>query len=670
MLGYAATIFLSAFLLFQVQPLIAKFILPWFGGSAAVWSAALLFFQLVLLAGYFYAHALIRWVSAARQAWVHVALLAASLATLPIVPGARWKAPVNGDPTLRILVLLGATVGLPYILLSSTSPLLQAWFVREHKGAIPYRFFALSNFGSLLALVSYPLLVEPALRLGTQAIAWSAGYAVFAVTCAMVAWRARGFAESHAVLDSAPAPGIANMLLWVALAACASTMLLAVTSHLTQNIAPVPLLWVAPLGLYLLSFILCFERDGIYNRYVFAPLLAVSLGLLAWGDKLYEDNGNVKRMIAALCGAFFVCAMVCHGELARRRPHPRYLTQFYLMISTGGAAGGLFVALVAPHVFRDYMELPVAMVGCAALATWAMWSAAPKWARVALATATVAFAGYLARVEVEKNRGYLLSARNFYGVLRVRDDLPTHEGESGVRVLVHGTINHGTELLAPGSGRIATSYFGTGSGIAKAIRAEGDAGPIRIGVLGLGAGVTASLARAGDVIHYYEINPLVVEIANREFDFYRSCPAEKNVYMGDGRLVLEQLPDESLDVLAVDAFSSDVIPVHLLTAEAFATYRRHLKPRGILAVHISNRYLNLEPVVAQGASRMGWTGMVVSDDATEQDFYQPSTWALLSASAGIFDQPRFQDGFVDPIRGNPKVRAWTDDYSNVVAILK
>jgi hypothetical protein len=670
MLGYAATIFLSAFLLFQVQPLIAKFILPWFGGSAAVWSATLLFFQLVLLAGYLYAHLLIRFVDASRQAWVHIALLAASLATLPIIPSARWKPAVAGDPTTAIMLLLSATVGLPYLLLAATSPLLQAWLVGARPGAIPYRLFALSNFGSMLALVSYPFLVEPTMRLGAQAIAWSAGYAALAAMCGFVAWRARGSSAPRVVPADEPAPSIATMLLWIALAACASTMLLAITSHLTANIAPIPLLWIAPLALYLLSFILCFERDWIYNRWVFLPLLIGALGLLAWGDRLFQDNGDVKRMIEALCAAFFVCAMVCHGELARRKPLPRYLTHYYLTISIGGAAGGLFVAFIAPRVFHGYLELPIAMAVCAALTVWAVWTAWPNWARMAAAAAVFAFAGYMTRAEIANSRGYVLSARNFYGVLHVRDDLANQEGTSSLRVLVHGTINHGTELLQPGAGRITTSYFGHGSGIARAIQAEGGHGPIRIGVLGLGAGVTASLARSGDVIHYYEINPLVVEIANREFDFFRSCPAEKHVFMGDGRLVLEQLPVENLDVLAVDAFSSDSIPIHLLTGEMFSTYARHLKPDGVLAVHISNRYLDLEPIVERGASRMGWSGVVVFDDGGEEDYYQASTWALESPRGETFKNAAFQDPSVSPIRANPKIRAWTDDYSNVLEILK
>jgi hypothetical protein len=672
---YAATIFLSAFLLFEVQPMIAKFILPWFGGSAAVWTASLLFFQLILLAGYLYAHCLIRYARAKTQIALHATLLAVSFATLPIIPAVHWKPEGGGDPTMRILLLLGATVGLPYMLLSATSPLLQAWYLRTHLGSIPYRLFALSNFGSMLALLSYPVLVEPRLALGSQAKTWSLGYVVFAAACALAGWKSRAGVDpiQSAPSDKAPTPRAADILLWIGLTACASTMLLAVTSHLTQNVAPIPLLWIVPLSLYLLSFILCFESGRIYNRYIFLPLLAVSLGLFTWGDYMYENNVDVKRMIPALCAALFVACMVCHGELARRKPNPRYLTEFYLMVSAGGALGGLFVALVAPRIFHSFTELPVAMAACAILVTCVLWNKAPGiarplWMRTALILIAGIFTGYLAQAEVRKNSGYVLSVRNFYGVLRVRD-YPASDVDVATRTLIHGTINHGTELLRPGAERTATSYFGTGSGISRAIRALGDAGPIRIGILGLGAGVTATLARQGDTLHYYEINPLIFQIATAQFGFYNACPADKHLFLGDGRLTLERLPDENLDFLAMDAFSSDSVPIHLLTREAWGTYRRHLKPTGVLAINITNRYLNLAPVVAQTAADLGWNGVVVDDDGSLESFYISSVWALVSRDGRIFDHPNFRDSST-ALKVSPGFRAWTDDYSNIMQILK
>jgi len=663
MLVYAAAIFLSAFLLFQVQPLIAKFILPWFGGSAAVWTAAVLFFQLVLLAGYLYARWLIRYLRPKQQFWVHGSLLIASLATLPIVPSALWKPTGGGDPTLQILFLLGATIGLPYGLLSATSPLLQAWYLRTHLGAIPYRLFALSNFGSMLALLSYPFVIEPRMALSRQALVWSVGYGVFAVVCLVAVWRSRGGSSSEKA-DSEPAP-LSEMALWIGLAACASILLLAVTSHLTQNIAPIPLLWIAPLSLYLLSFILSFESDRIYNRALFLPLLVGALYLLARPEK----NSDLTTLIPALCGALFICCMVCHGELARRRPHPQYLTQFYLMVSIGGALGGLFVALVAPRLFHSYSELPVGMGLCAALVTAVLWKDMPRL-RVASAVLTVVFVGYLIRNQVIESRFYILSARNFYGVLRVRDD-PQWKGVPAQRLLIHGTISHGSQLKSAGSDRIPTSYFGSGSGISRALHVLGDRGPIRIGVIGLGAGVTATLARAGDTLHYYEINPLVVELARSQFGFWNACPAEKRLYLGDGRLVLEAMPDEHLDLLAVDAFSSDAVPMHLLTAEAWRTLVRHLNADGVLAFNITNRYLDLAPVVAEAAAANGFTGILVDDAGEEQDYYSPSDWVLLTRVPALFEHADFEDKFaVSKLKRTPGFRGWTDDYSNIIQILQ
>ncbi len=691
MLVYAVTIFLSAFLLFQVQPMIAKFILPWFGGSAAVWSAVLLFFQLLLLAGYLYAHISIRYLKSKHQLWLHAGLLAIAAATLPIIPADKWKPSPGGDPTLQILILLAATVGLPYTLLASTSPLLQAWYVRTHSGAIPYRLFALSNFGSMLALLSYPLVVEPRMLLHGQASMWSWGFAAFAVVCVLAGWMSKDVAEPVTTTAAAASSGgasrvaaerIANereadrprmttILLWIGLAACASSLLLATTSHLTQNVAPIPLLWVAPLSLYLLSFILCFESDRIYQRWLFLPFGAASLALFAYGMNQSENNGDVfKKLIPALCAALFMCCMVCHGELALRKPHPRHLTFYFLMVSVGGAIGGLFVALIAPRLFHSYLEMPIGAAACGFLIVFVLWDDVewqPLLTRAAMVAAAVAFAVYLGRTEHNNTKGYLTSARNFYGVLRVRDDA-AEDNSPPARILIHGTIDHGSELLVPDGARIPTSYFGSGSGINRAIRAKHEKGALHIGILGLGAGVTASMANAGDTLHYYEINQLVFNMERQWFSFYNVCPADKKLFLGDGRLVLESLPSENLDFLAMDAFTSDSVPMHLLTTEAYQIYLRHMKPDGLLAVNISNRYLDMEPVVAQAAKEIGWSGVVVTDNGDELPYYSGNTWIIMSKDPAFFDHPDFQDSEVTPLRPRPGFRGWTDDYSSIVKI--
>jgi hypothetical protein len=667
MLVFAATIFLSAFLLFQVQPMIAKIILPWFGGSAAVWSAAMLFFQSLLLAGYAYAHWIVRKLNGRQQMILHGVLLVASLATLPVLPSPTWKPSEAGDPTFRIILLLGATIGLPYLILSSTSPLLQAWYVRRSGSAAPYRLFALSNLGSLLALVSYPALVEPAMAVRAQAWSWSAGFVVFAALCFGAAWISRrGGTVEEAESPADTRPPASSLVLWVGLAAAASILLVAITNHLSQNVAPIPLLWVAPLTLYLLTFILCFESDRYYHRGVFVPLAFAVMGGMAY--LIYANSGNpeLKWAIPSFLGGLFICCMVCHGELARRRPHPRHLTMFYLTVSAGGALGGLFVAFVAPRFFRDYWELPIGMIACAALACVVTWQ--NKWARLILPVAAAGLAGYLAGQEVRSIRGYRLIVRNFYGVLKVHDEAGG-EDSYRERVLTHGTIQHGSQILDEGEQYETTAYYGRFSGVGRAIREFQSNGPVKVGVVGLGAGVLSNYGRKGDVFRFYEINPLVPKIATTEFSFFTHADSEKKIELGDARLVMEREPPQGFDVLAVDAFSSDAIPVHLLTREAMQLYSKHMKPGGAIALHVSNRYLDLVPVCALGAESIGRKGTVVEDDP-EEGYLSSSTWVVVVRDDSFFKHPVFEGANLSDAKAKKGIRMWTDDYSNLIQILK
>ena len=686
---YAVTIFLSAFLLFQVQPLIAKMILPWFGGSAAVWSASMLFFQLLLLAGYAYAHVSIRFLQPRVQMLVHVALLLGSCALLPILPNPVWRPTQASDPTARILLLLTATIGLPYFLLSSTSPLLQAWFVRRTGSGVPYRLFALSNFGSMLALVSFPFLVEPTLASRQQAYSWSGGYVVFALLCAYTAWASRGefktaaaAREPQSLPESQPAarPGILQLVLWVLLAACASTLLVSVTNHMSQNVAPIPLLWVLPLALYLLSFILTFESDRIYRRWVFIPLLIPTLSGMAYMIYASGRNLNIKWAIPGFAAGLFACCMFCHGELARRRPSPRYVTLFYLMLSLGGALGGVFVALIAPRAFNSYLELPLALFMCGLLAMIASWEmrllpAVGTAFGVFLAFVVTALGAYFVGQERALSGNLVQQARNFYGTLEVRDALANKEYPR--RTLLHGTIDHGSQLLDPRLRYAATSYFAELSGIGRAMATLQANGPIRVGVIGLGAGVLSNYGRRGDYFRIYEINPLVERIAQTLFTFYPHSPADKGILMGDGRLTLERQLSESgpqnYDILAMDAFSSDAVPVHLLTREAFQLYSKHLKPDGVLAVNISNRYLDLKPVVAQGMAVLGGYGRVVNNDGGEQPYHSASIWAILSPTEKFFETKSFEgdrNTTIAPLLPKSGFRGWTDDFSNIISIIK
>jgi len=673
---YAVTILLSAFLLFQVQPIIAKLILPWFGGSAAVWTTCMLFFQLLLVGGYAYSHWSIRALRPRTQTLVHLALLAAGIAALPILPDASWKPIGEADPGLRILGLLAASVGLPYFLLATTSPLVQAWYARAEHGALPYRLYALSNLGSMLALVSYPFVFEPWLPTRVQALGWSGGFVAFAIACGALAWRCRSAPAEvpvAAAADAAP-PRLADYALWAALAAAASILLLAFTSHLSQNVAPIPFLWVLPLALYLLSFILCFEGRNWYLRRHFLPLLAA--GFVGVGVTLHREYHNPQLwvMVPLYCATLFVACMVCHGELARMKPHPRHLTAFFVAIAAGGALGGVFVGLVAPRAFRDLWELPVGIVFTAALVAVVLArdragfpdERARRAAVAGAALFTAVLAGALGWIYVDLGSGVRLLARNFYASLKVYD---SGSGPDAMRVLTHGTITHGKQFIDPARRAWPTTYYGETSGVGRAIEALRARGPVRIGVIGLGAGTLVAYGRPGDQVRVYEINPQVVDVALTEFTYLGDTQAGLDVVLGDARLSLETEPPQGFDVLALDAFSSDSIPVHLLTAEAFAAYFRHLKPGGILAVHISNRYLDLKPVLRMAAEKFGKEARIVEDESNDEKGTYGTTWVLFADSAEVFAETPLAAA-VETLTSDRPIRLWTDDYSDLYAILK
>jgi SAM-dependent methyltransferase len=692
MLLYALTIFVSAFLLFQIEPMMGKIILPWFGGSAAVWTTCLLFFQTMLLLGYLYAHGSVRSLRPRSQAVLHVALLGLSLLLLPVVPKQGGKMLGADDPTLRILGLLTATIGLPFVLLSTTGPLLQAWYASE-PDSFPYWLYALSNAGSMLALLSYPGLVEPIVATRQQLLGWSIGYAGFVVLCAVAALRLLAVgrptpAGSWLLVKTGPsptrsqepgarsggeaAPGWQLHLLWMALAACASILLLAVTNHLSQNVAPIPFLWVLPLSLYLLTFILCFARPGWHWKKLYLPIPIVALASMALAVTENAGNTSVKVIIPLFAVGLFVSCLVCHGELARLKPHPQHLTSFYLMISLGGALGGVFVGLLAPHLLNDFDELPIGIAACAVLASFTLYrgSAARRWNRTrATATAfAVALVLFLAVQAYKARGGDRFVGRNFYGCLRVSDSGPASD-EEALRTLTNGTITHGEQFLNAKYRRDPTTYYGPDSGVGRAIRAGQEHPHERVGVIGLGTGTLACYGRSGDRYRFYDINPLVIRVAREQFTFLRDCPARLEVVPGDARLSLEREPAQSFDVLAVDAFSSDSIPVHLLTREAFALYFRHLNADGVLAVHVSNRYLDLAPVVARTAESLGKEARLVTNDEDDENDILASEWVLVANRRGYFAHPLLRDR-AEPITPRKRLRTWTDDYSNLFQILK
>lgn len=756
MLPYAISIFTGAFLLFQVQPLIGKYILPWFGGSPGVWTTCLLFFQTLLLGGYAYAHLISTRLKPRTQMIVHLVLLALSLVFLPITPSESWKLQTAGNPTVRILLLLTATVGLPYLVLSATGPLLQHWFSRTHPGRSPYRLYALSNFGSLLALLSYPFFFEPRLTRHEQVVGWSAGLVVFALVCAacaVLAGRAKPAADAGLPVSNddpdlaTDKPRVQEWVLWVVFPAVASVLLLATTNKLSQDVAVIPFLWVLPLSLYLLSFILCFDHPRWYSRGGYAAAVVVAVGVV--GALLSE--GNTVRLwlqVAGYSGALFVACMVCHGELFRLRPGARHLTHYYLAISAGGALGGFLVAIVAPAVLTQLLELQFGLwaliylvglmsilsksralaLGSAAgafLAVPAMlfvaasttartvgWRVAfsnearewagkhgvaalfvlgfvalcilagrPAWPRewrLRLAGAPMFLClvtGVAFVIGARQDSDLVVEAlRNFYGTLNVTERNADVENLR-YYALTHGTITHGIQFADEPQTRLPTTYYGLHSGVGLAVLNSLSLGGRRVGVVGLGTGTLAAYGAAGDKFRFYDINPAVEHLARTRFKYLEETAATVTVVLGDARISMEkELHDGDLqqfDVLALDAFSSDAIPVHLLTREAFELYLKHLALGGVIAVHISNRYLDLEPVVYKAAQSLGLQAVTITDNPAKGDWWlYRSTWVLVSRTAEAFSAQDIAAVAQVPPVIDPRVRLWTDDYASLLPVLK
>jgi len=671
------TIFLSAFLLFQVQPMMGRYVLPWFGGGPAVWTNCLLFFQVLLLVGYTYAHWLGSRPSTRLQGWLHMTLLAASLVFLPIAPRVDlWKPASSADPSGRILLLLVATVGGPYFLLAATGPLLQRWFHMTEPSRSPWRLYALSNLGSFAALLSYPFLVEPLVRLHTQVWIWSAFYALFAGLCGWTSWQMRSVKPAFAAeQESGVRPTVWTILFWLALAMCGSILLLATTNQISQDIAVNPFLWVAALSIYLLTFILVFESDRFYRR----TLFACATGILAPVGCIVPSLAgglSIATQLAIYLVALFAGCMVCHGELARSRPMTRYLTMFYLTIAAGGALGGVFVALVAPHVFTEFTEYPIGLAGACLLGFtgWLRTGALAQWTRSNFAVRLPLMALLLGGITsimagvTMSNLPSVASARNFYGILRVMDKT---DRNGPLRELRHGTIRHGFQYQNAPQRSWPTTYYGPHSGIATVLTAL-DRVDRKIAIIGLGAGTMAAWGRLGDTFRFYEINPDVEAMARTWFTFLKDSGARTEIVLGDARVRLERELEggrsHDFDLIAVDAFSSDAIPLHLLTAECGEIYRLRLKPGGLLMLHISNRALNLEPVARGLAQHLGWQPIlfVSGDDYSTGE--SSSHWVLITGNAEFLERSGL--GHQTSPWSNRAPLLWTDDFASLWHVLK
>jgi hypothetical protein len=782
---YAATIFVSAFLLFQVQPLISKYILPWFGGTPAVWTTCMLFFQVLLFAGYAYAHASGEWLRPRHQAALHLAILLAAaglLLAMGLLPDEAWKPTDTYHPVRHILLLLAVTIGLPYFILATTGPLIQAWFARSFPGRAPYRLYALSNVGSLLALLSYPFWFERVFDLPQQALIWTAAFIAFVMLCGYAALRLRqtdaedadstrgatgsasasqmgatgSASASHDLTDTgkasgtqkdssvgsepAVAPNFSQCVGWLAMPMLASVALLATTNYVCADIAVVPFLWVVPLALYLVTFIIAFDHPRWYWRIptaLFTLLLIYGVGIIRSngltsinlytgagiaGDVIkfvhepiarqFAEEGTAAeplwlevdflRFLAVNFAALFGICMLCHGELFRMRPHPRYLTLYYLMIAAGGALGGVAVSLVAPQVFDTYFEWELSIVLGCLLAVGLLlrtivdfgfsdspWSVTKRVAVLAPLTLLVVLPSSVAVMDLVKflqpsNLDVIHSVRNFFGALTVREE--TDHADRHIVKLRHGAITHGSQFTDSDLREQPITYYGRTTGVAHTVRYYREVQPpggMRLGVVGLGTGTMAAFVGDGDYISFYEIDPAVIGITEngRWFTYLQDAKRRGATYeikLGDARLSLARELAESktqrYHALVLDAFSGDAIPAHLLTAEAFEIYLQHLATgeggnhAGALVVHISNRYVDLEPIVRAAAEKFKLLSAHISNDSDSDENISSSTWIILSNNQELMDTLSPVASVPDTAKRPPVL--WTDHRSNLFDVLK
>ncbi len=669
--------------------MLAKYILPWFGGAATTWIVCMLFFQVALLAGYGYAYALTRPMSVARQALAQIVLLALVLVLLPITPSDSWKPADGSDPTWRIVALLAATVGGPYVVLATTSPLITRWFASLEPSANPSRLFAISNLGSFLGLLSYPFAFEITLSSTAQTRLWSVAFVVYAILfalCAFVVWRARGAnverprAEGG---DGAPlAPG--RVLRWIGLSALASVLLLATTNQVSQWSAVIPFLWIVPLALYLLTFVLAFGRQqgGDVRWYALAFLFlgALTLAVGRPDTPILFLGAFVLHALAMFAGC-----MVCHAQVVRMQPAPRQLPAFYLAMSVGGAIGGLIVALFAPVLFNDYYEFPLALAGAGALSLLIVWrersaaASASGWLRPAGALGAAAIVAGLALTGWRELRGrpdFVDRERNFYGVINVARDQMDDPNEA-MMVMSQSGVDQGSQFFKPERRMEPACVFNQASGFGYALkyhpkrRADPNA-PLSIGVIGLGAGMMAGVTRPGDTLRYYEINPAVLNLANRHFTFLRDGKGKADVVLGDGRLVLERELRTSgsrrFDLLVIDAFRGASPPMHLITAEAFEMYLAHLAPGGVLAFNFDDATFEMGPL-HRGLSKKFGVDVRWIETPEETGCEDPVSWAIYSNDRALWDIPEVKAA-ISPWRDNSdSTLVWTDASSNLMSII-
>jgi hypothetical protein len=711
---FGLALFASAFLLFWIEPLFARLLLPRLGGSQGVWNTCLVFFQASLLLGYAYAHLLARYTSPRTQMLTHLGVIAIGTAFLPIALSAGWAPPANGSPVLSLLAILASTLGWPFFALSANAPLLQNWFALSgHRRADnPYFLYAASNAGSLVALIAYPFLIEPNITLSHQSRLWAWGY--FALACAIAAASAfailgRGETVRVAARAQSAAVSWRARLTWLAYAALPSSLLLGVTGYVTTDVASFPLLWIAPLALYLLTFVLVFaSHPPIPHRWM---IRALPFAIVLAADGFWLGPLSLTLTVASHFAAFFIVAMACHGEMARLKPAADRLTEFYLWMSLGGVIGGALTALVSPLIFNSIIEYPLALalvclfapaassarlkpaeiavltaavllvlieplapfstIYSLCLTLWlvamfAFWGLRPKHQNLLLVAMAVLLGSQAMHTLYMRHGSVVWRGRSFYGAYAV-----TQDDKAGYRIMFHGTTLHGVERIK-GAPQPLTYYAPQGP-LGDVMRAVGPHAH-SIGAIGLGVGSEACYARADQSWTFYEIDPLVEKMAVHSglFRGMQTCAPQAKVVLGDGRLNLERAGPQRFDILILDAFSSDSIPIHLMTREAFASYVRALKPHGVIMVHITNRYFNLAPIIARIAPELGlaaYERKFFPKEGTDFAILSLSRWVAVARSpadlGAIATNPHWQK-----LNADPKTKLWTDDFSNVLSALQ
>jgi hypothetical protein len=701
---FAVTVFLGATLSFQIQPLISKAILPWFGGSPAVWTVCLLFFQIMLFAGYYYSSRLIRHFRTRGQFLVHSALLITAL-TVSIIPQPSWRPPNDDFPVSRILWLLTCHVGLPFLCLSASGPLQQVWFRRVFPGKSPWALYAFSNAGSFIGLLSVPFFLEIWFATSQQSAFWYRGFIAFEILSLLtgiIACRSsaeiaktsaivpgNGSAKERRTQDRSVAQSAAGYRGFCLLLALVPTVLLsAITSILTTDVSPVPFLWIVPLTIYLLTLVVCFSSEWLAARRIWQPasgILLLASGIIISMQGNLWGSVSLPVQFAVHLGTLAAGCMFCHGELVRQKPdvsgqteeEDRLLTEFYLLMALGGAIGGFFTAVIAPFLFPFHLEYHLGLLAAAVVPAVSVrrsqLTARKNQVRAGkgrLATAFIFLLTSLLALDVLMTfRGSVVIARSFFGVSRVVERVLPGGRTAGAMELLHGTTRHGFQFLDPGLSRLPTTYYGITSGAGIAIQNRQARGPCHIGVVGLGVGTIAAYGRENDLIDFYEIDPVVRKIARENFQYLSGSPATVNVISGDARLALEnQSPTQIYDVLILDAFSSDAVPVHLLTAEAFDVYRKHMTADAVLAIHISSQNFDLRPVLAGHARRLEWETVCILDPRLNTaGMTVPSVWVLMSPNKSLLAADEFQNATKIPM---PEFLDWTDEKHSLFQILR